>query len=856
MATTTDNINIKINVDATKSEQSTTNYKAKIRELKEEMVALQVETNGLADATEEQRAQYAALEQQAGQIADALGDVSARVNANADDFQNFNAVMEGAKGLTAFAQGVAGVTSLLGINNDAVTKTIQVMMSLQSIMTSLNVVQQMFNKDSKVRIALEKLLSTTNTKVAATTAVETGATKAATVAQRGLNAAMKANPIILIVSALISLIAVTGTFIKKSIEAKKASEDEAKANEDLKKSIEDLEKTRRQAAADTSNNTQQTKDNINNIHELAKAAKEGSEEQASYFKQLADATGLQVTSLEEAEKAVKNYNEVQVYAKLAIQNAKDEIALQNGLLKAAKEAYDNGTISLYQYDTRVDNCNKTISRQNKIIAENTATLDANKKTAGAATNATNKHTTSVNTQVKKLSELQEALRKLNKDIAVYNEDWEEAARVETSIATAEWEKQRKEYEKLIKQTKNKERIAVLNELIVKGEENLQNDIAEINKKYGKKIWDDKVELLDSESATYWDDYIKLLTEGVEKGYATEKQLKDANRAKTENEDSEAAQKLANQYELEAKRQEVAKAKGKAAGAVEGAPEYFDAMIEVAEAQRELELEQLEQDKEAKLLSEEDYQIRKKEIIDKYNTDNYNEAKRYAELELQAEAEKQQYIASLYSAMRGFINDIQEAELADAEGNEKKQKEIKKKYAIMEAMMNIGEIGINTAKGIMGAWSAYAEIPFVGPGLAAALTAVIAVLGAVQTAAAVTQLNTKIKKAKRGAYIVGPSHAEGGVPYELEGGEAVLNKRAMSIPAYRNMASAMNVATGGVAFPGTNPNAGMTAMVDEKAVDAIVRRTVAGIAAIPVVVSEESITNAQRNVGVSVDRSRI
>ena len=79
MATTTDNINIKINVDASKSEQSTTNYKAKIRELKEEMVQLQVETNGLADATAEQRARYDELQKQAGQLQDALSDVGARI---------------------------------------------------------------------------------------------------------------------------------------------------------------------------------------------------------------------------------------------------------------------------------------------------------------------------------------------------------------------------------------------------------------------------------------------------------------------------------------------------------------------------------------------------------------------------------------------------------------------------------------------------------------------------------------------------------------------------------------------------------------------------------------------------------
>lgn len=44
---------------------------------------------------------------------------------------------------------------------------------------------------------------------------------------------------------------------------------------------------------------------------------------------------------------------------------------------------------------------------------------------------------------------------------------------------------------------------------------------------------------------------------------------------------------------------------------------------------------------------------------------------------------------------------------------------------------------------------------------------------------------------------GPSHASGGVLIEAEGGEGIINKHSMSNPLLRSIASAVNVAGGGV-----------------------------------------------------------
>lgn len=906
MATTNENINVTVTVDTTKSEQATINYKKQLKELREEMVNLEVATNGLSEATEEQRARYAELEAQSGKIADAIGDVNARINANADDYASFNAAMEGGKGIIAFGQGVAGVTNLLGMNSDAVNRGIQVMMGLQSVMSAVNTVQQIFNKDSKVMIAIEKLKVAalgqdkaatvgTTTATAAFAAGEGVATTASFTlagACKAVGVAIKSIPVIgWILAAVAALITLTSLIV--------SCNKEADMGDKIAADILEKDRERKQELDDIARKHQKIAENLQ--EELDAIV--GMDKQERQYKDTISAAAKELgISYEYAEKL---YNEDREGLKAKIQltedyNAsldkitaneekqnqarKDREALENRIQEIMAEGYETSQASLnklveegkitedqqailqkYRNQRARSEMSLYNAQQSALVVVNSQ-LSAYQNIEDSCSNQLNTLKNTTKEQKAQINNLQtqsdlyaqeqkdaeEAKRKREQaaaawkkfkserdaaqksyqqsveDMAIadaeYDKDYDRLLEARKAKRNREYDEDKKKYDEQLKQKLITQE--QYNTLVLASTEKLNNDIAKLEADNQKRIDDDAAK------------------------------AKKESDEKRQQEDEAAAKKLANQYEIEAKEQEVAKARGRVAGLEEGTPEYFDALIEQAEAQRELELEQLEQDKEAKLLSEEDYQIRKKEIIDKYNTDNYNSAKYYAELELEAKTETQARIGELYSAMRSFINDIQEAELADYEGNEKKQKEIKKKYAIIEAMMNIGEIGINTAKGIMGAWSAYAEIPFVGPGLAAALTAVIAVLGAVQTAAAITQLNTRIKKAAKGTFVTGASHSEGGVMMELEGGEAVLNKRAMAIPQYRALASAMNVSTGGVAFPNTNSNAALTAQVDRTAVQAIVAETIKGVSAIPVVVSESDISKTVRKVDTIEGRSRI
>lgn len=116
------------------------------------------------------------------------------------------------------------------------------------------------------------------------------------------------------------------------------------------------------------------------------------------------------------------------------------------------------------------------------------------------------------------------------------------------------------------------------------------------------------------------------------------------------------------------------------------------------------------------------------------------------------------------------------------------------FAKTVALFNIG---LSTAEAISKGVAAAQSVPF--PGNIAAIATTIAVI--MTNIAKAKQLVNKEKNPKYadGGEISGPSHASGGVLIEAEGGEGIINKHSMSNPLLRSIASAVNVAGGGVPF---------------------------------------------------------
>ncbi|MBQ0035091.1 MAG: hypothetical protein KBS77_07330 [Bacteroidales bacterium] len=162
------------------------------------------------------------------------------------------------------------------------------------------------------------------------------------------------------------------------------------------------------------------------------------------------------------------------------------------------------------------------------------------------------------------------------------------------------------------------------------------------------------------------------------------------------------------------------------------------------------------------------------------------------IEAENEEEKQKYKELLDSKL--ISQEQYDEKVAELDEKlDKKQKEIARKQAIRQKELNLMQTSIAAAQAIIMslAQSPISYGPFPNPAGIASLS-LATITGAAQIAAVAAQ---PLPKASRGALLQGPSHSQGGIPIEAEGGEAIINKRATS--RYLPLLSAINESTGGV-----------------------------------------------------------
>ena len=169
-----------------------TSLRARLRELKTEMVELEAAGMRNTDRYREVRAEAAAL-------TDAWGDAQAQANALANDDAGFAGVMSGLTGLTGGFSAVAGMAGLFGEESENLQ---QIMLKTQSIMAVTNglmQVSQALNKDSAFMLGTVGRLKEwwngllevgRNAQVAETAAIESNtAAQAENATATGVNAA-------------------------------------------------------------------------------------------------------------------------------------------------------------------------------------------------------------------------------------------------------------------------------------------------------------------------------------------------------------------------------------------------------------------------------------------------------------------------------------------------------------------------------------------------------------------------------------------------------------------------------------------------------------------------------------------
>lgn len=787
MATQNDNVNLNINIDASNANKSTDNLKAKIRQLREAMAQLRAEGK-------ENSAQYKAMAQEAGRLQDIMGDVAAETRALADDNQKLTATMQGMSTGVAVFSGLQSAAAMLGVEDKNLLEVLTKLQAAQVLLNSVNTIAKNLNRDSALMIALRskntKALTTDIKAETSATVAGTAATKTFTTAQatattgaKGLSKAVKGvGTAIKSVPVVGWILAAVGALTTLLSLLKKTNDEEERGNELREEHKKKLDDIKKKYQ-DIRTEIKKNNDEVSDLLQYLEGDSSSILWQDA-INALSTFTGLSkdyLATLKEGE-ATTLKNLVLDY-----QQAKAELAEQKEIfeeMEAGSEKFREQQQRIWRIEASIKSYVKDIN------AERQKGLNWEKQQAANA-----KARAEAEKKAKEEAELAEKQRQnseksrmksLEMDVIRSHEGTVQYLNAEINLLL---EQQKKEQENLENMFKSGELKAI--------------------------------------------DYMNLLFENLQ-----EYRIKIGELVQKFNDE-------ADKNELESIRKlEKSKSDTRIASAKEGSEEYFEALKERNDQEMAIELQDLADLHDCKLISDELYESE----VDRIHAQHTKERQ---DIELQSlEAIQQQRndvmdsFATVASQTSALITDMMETELEGVEQGSKKEKQIRKKYAVAEATMQIADIGISTAQSIMGAWQSTSKLVYpLNLIMGGIMTAMLAMTGLAQTAKAMKS-KQEIMKASRGAYINGRSHANGGELIEAEGGEVIMSKRAVSV--YGGLLSQLNSSVGGVRFPQAENNGRgvMQTTINPNDLRTIVTEVVAGTSAIPVVVSERDISTSQ------------
>ena len=226
------------------------NMKGTLRQLTEEIAQLTLQYEELSD--EEQRSdvgmqmhdKITQLTEEAGKYKDIVADVKQSISASASDTRLFDSLIEAGQ-VFAATMGVAETACrALGMSEDSLQESMlkvqQAMQAVQALQVIQNTLQKQSNLMKGIAILQSKAAAQAAKMEAAATASATGATKAQTVAQAAFNLVAKANPYVLLATAILAVIGLVVGYTAATKDATKADEEAKKAADERKESMDSM----------------------------------------------------------------------------------------------------------------------------------------------------------------------------------------------------------------------------------------------------------------------------------------------------------------------------------------------------------------------------------------------------------------------------------------------------------------------------------------------------------------------------------------------------------------------------------------------------------------------------------------
>lgn len=193
-------------------QDSSAPLKKKLRDLQTMMAQMNLDGLDKSDV-------FTQISAQAGAYKDAISDAAQATRLLSSDTATLDAGVQALQGLAGAASIATGVMGLLGSKNEDVQKAI---LKVQSALGILNGVQGLSNVLNKNSILMLTIKQAQARAAATAVALESNATKGATVAQAAFNLVAKANPYVLLATAAIAAGAAIYAFSQKTDEATRA----------------------------------------------------------------------------------------------------------------------------------------------------------------------------------------------------------------------------------------------------------------------------------------------------------------------------------------------------------------------------------------------------------------------------------------------------------------------------------------------------------------------------------------------------------------------------------------------------------------------------------------------------------
>ena len=314
--------------------------RSRLRELRETIYNLEIEWRTMTDEQRKSdfgvslRKQLESAKKEAGDLADIMGDVRRAIQSEANDTGKFSALSEGINLAVSSATALTGAMELLGVSEEDSEKVQAQIQAGLAISNGLMQAQNVLQKESNLMIQIGNIQRWAEVKAEAAANVAknagTVATIKATVAQRAFNLVAKANPYVLLATAIVTVVGALFLFAKRSDDVKQKQEELNKEIERGKKVQEAYTGAFVDSATDSYNSFQRLRTMYNALGNDMAAKRKFIVDNKDAFRAL----GLEITSTAEAESMFNSPNRLQ-----AFQNAMIARARAMGAAAAAAEKY-------------------------------------------------------------------------------------------------------------------------------------------------------------------------------------------------------------------------------------------------------------------------------------------------------------------------------------------------------------------------------------------------------------------------------------------------------------------------------------------------------------------------------------